>query len=342
MVKPPRWVLGVLATALIVAVVDVAVLIVERGDAPAARAEARPRGNELVVLDPKKLRVVDRVPVGHLPTAVVSGFGAVWVLNRGDGTLSHIDAKTHHLVSTLALDAIANDVTIDHQGVWIAGPPRGSVRPALEVAELERVDPRTGAVVRKFETATGASAIAAGGGALWSTGYLGRGVRGAARSDALTGAMRRVDIQIYGDLVAADDQAAYWIASIGSRVARVSTRTGRLTDSMTLATDASLAAGIVPPNPTDAAVGGGALWISTTGGTVYRIDPRLRGIVASIPVCHNALAVAYGLGSVWVGCSEGTVVRVDPGRDAPAETVQVDGLPRAIAAGDGAVWVTTS
>jgi len=226
--------------------------------------------------------------------------------------------------------------------VWLAGPPRGLPRPALEVAELERVDPRSGAIDRKFETNTGASAIAAGGGSLWSTGYLGRGVRGAARSDALTGAMSRVDIEIYGDLVAADDQAVYWIASIGSRVARVSTRTGRLTDSMTLATDASLAAGNVPPNPTDAAVGGGALWISTTDGTVYRIDPRLRGIVASIPVCHNALAVAYGLGSVWVGCGEGTVVRVDPGRDAPAETVRVDGLPRAIAAGDGAVWVTTS
>jgi hypothetical protein len=111
---------------------------------------------------------------------------------------------------------------------------------------------------------------------------------------------------------------------------------------MTLATDASLAAGNVPPNPTDAAVGGGALWISTTGGTVYRIDPRLHGIVASIPVCHNALAVTYGLGSVWVGCGEGTVVRVDPSRDAAAERITVDGLPRAIAAGEGAVWVAVS
>ena len=342
MVKPPRWVLGVVATALVVAAIDVAVLVATRDDTPAARAESRPRRDELVVVDPRKLHVVDRLPVGHLPTAVVTGFGAVWVLNRGDGTLSHVDAKTHRIVATLAPDAIANDLTIDHHGVWIAGPPRGVVQQPLEVADLERVDPRTGATDRKFETATGASAIAAGGGALWSTGYLGRGVRGAARSDALTGAMSKVDIEIYGDLVAADDRAVYWVGSIGSRVARVSTKTGRLTNSMTLATDASLAAGIVPPNPTDATVGGGALWISTTGGTVYRIDARLRGIVASIPVCHNALAVAYGLGSVWVACSEGTVVRVDPAKDAPAETIQVGGLPRAIAAGEGAVWVTVS
>jgi len=341
-VKLPRWVLGVIASAVLVAVVDVAVLVLTRDDTPAARAEARPKGDELVILDPKKVRVVDHVAVGHLPTAVVSGFGAVWVLNRGEGTLSHVDAKTHRLVATVAPDAIANDLTIDRNGVWIAGPPRGTERPPLEVADLERIDPHTGAIDRKFETTTGASAIAAGGGSLWSTGYLGQGVRGSARSDALTGEMSRVDIEIYGDLVAADDQAVYWIGSIGSRVARVSTKTGRLTASMTLATDASLAAGNVPPNPTDVAVGGGALWISTTGGTVYRIDPRLHGIVASIPVCHNALAVAYGLGAVWVGCGEGIVVRVDPATDQAAERVTVDGLPRAIAAGEGAVWVAVS
>ena len=340
--KLPRWVIGVIATALLVAVVDVAVLVLTRDDTPAARAEARPKGDQLLVVDPKKMRVADHVAVGHLPTAVVSGFGAVWVLNRGDGTLSHVDAKARKLVATVAPDAIANDLTIDHHGIWIAGPPRRTPRPPLEVADLERVDPHTGATVREFETNTGASAIAAGGGALWSTGYLGQGVRGAARSDALTGAMSRVDIEIYGDLVAADDSAVYWIGSIGSRVARVSTKTGRLTNSMTLATDASLAAGIVPPNPTDAVVGGGALWISTTGGTVYRIDSHLNGIVASIPVCHNALAVAYGLGSVWVGCGEGLVVRVDPATDAAADRISVDGLPRAIAAGEGAVWVAVS
>ena len=58
--------------------------------------------------------------------------------------------------------------------------------------------------------------IAAGGGALWSTGYLGDHVRGAARSDARTGEMRRINIGIYGDLVTADDQAVYYVASIGN------------------------------------------------------------------------------------------------------------------------------
>ena len=156
----------------------------------------------------------------------------------------------------------------------------------------------------------------------------------------MSGVVSKLDIGIYGDLVAADDSAAYYVASIGNRVARVSARTGKLTDSMTLASDASLAAGNIPPSPTDVAVGGGAIWISETDGTLLRIDPRLNGIVASIPACRNALAVAYGEGAVWVACGNDTVVRVDPATDVPGRTTQVGRLPRGIAAGEGAIWVT--
>jgi hypothetical protein len=165
-------------------------------------------------------------------------------------------------------------------------------------------------------------------------------VRGAARSDAKTGAMSKVDIEIYGDLIAANDNAAYWVGSIANRVARVSTRTGLLTNSLPLATDASLAAGNVPPNPTDVALGGGALWISAVDGSLIRVDPNLHGIVASIPVCRNALAVAYGEGAAWVACGNATVVRVDPRTDQAGPPIHVGALPRGIAAGDGAVWVT--
>ena len=121
---------------------------------------------------------------------------------------------------------------------------------------------------------------------------------------------------------------------------RVSTKTGLLTNSMTLATDASVAAGNVQPNPTDVAIGAGALWISRTDGTLLRIGPRLKEIVATIPACSYALAVAYGEGAVWVACGNNTVVRVDPATDAPGRPIPVGRLPRGIAAGQGAIWVT--
>src|SRR3954471_17101703 len=255
--------LAVVAAVLVVAAVDVGVFVGTRGSrSDTAQAQPAHAADQVAVIDPRTRQVVDRVQVGHAPTAVAAGYGGGWVLNKGDGTLSHIDGPTHRLLGTSPLDVTANDLAIGAGGVWFAGRRRSGAQQALEMAQLERIDPATDAIDRTFDTRTGAAVIAAGGGAVWSTGYLGGHVRGAARSDALTGAMQKVDIEIYGDLVAADDRAAYWVASIGDRVARVSTRSRLLTARPPLATDASLAAGRIPPNPTDLAVGGGAVWIS--------------------------------------------------------------------------------
>jgi hypothetical protein len=334
----PRWVLGVVAAAVAVAAIDVAVYVLARDGTPAADAQLG--ANLVAVIDPTTSRVVDRVQVGRTPTIVAAGYGGAWVLNKGEGTLTHLDARSHHVVGTLRLDVTATDLAIGAGGVWFAGRPRGDVAHPLEFAKLERIDPATSRVDRNFDTNTGASALAAGGKALWSTGMMPGHVRGAARSDPETGAMRKVNIEIYGDLIAADERAVYWVGSTASRVARVSTRTGLLTNSLLLATNASLAAGRVPPNPTDVALGGGALWISAVDGTLIRVNSNLHGIVASIPVCRNALAVAYGEGAVWVACGNATVVRVDPKTDQAGPPIHVGALPRGIAAGDGAVWVT--
>jgi hypothetical protein len=335
----PRWVLGVVAAAVAVAAIDVAVLLVVRGGAPAAHT--RPVDVDLVaVIDPRTSRVVDRVHVGRTPTIVAAGYGGAWLLNKDDGTLMHLDARSHDVVGTLQLDVVATGLAIGAGGVWFAGRPRGDVHDPVEFAKLERIDPATRRVDRSFDTQTGAFVLAAGGGALWSTGIMAGHVRGAARSDAVTGAMREVDIQSYGDLIAADEHAVYWVGSVGKRVARVSTRTGLLTNTLPLASDASLAAGYVGPNPTAVTLGGGALWISAIDGSVLRVDPSLRRIVASIHVCENALAIAYGEGAVWVACGNATVVRVDPKTDRADAPIDVGALPRGIAAGAGAVWVT--
>ena len=334
----PRWVLGVVVAAFAVAAVDVAILVATRSG---TQGSERSGGSDSVaVIDPATSSIVDRVHVGRTPTIVAAGYGGAWVLNKDDGTLMHLDARSHHVVGTLRLDVTATDLAVGAGGVWFAGRPRGDRQHPLYFARLERIDPATGNIDRAFDTKIGAFALAAGGNALWSTGLLPGHVRGAARSDASTGAVRRVNIEIYGDLVAADDNAAYWVGSVGNRVARVSTRTGLLTDSLPLASDASLAAGHVAPNPTAVAVGGGALWITRIDGSLTRVDPNLHGIVASIPVCHNALAVAYGEHAVWVACGDSTVVRVDPKTDRAGAPIAVGALPRGIAAGDGAAWVT--
>jgi hypothetical protein len=338
--KPPRWVVMVAGVVALVMAVDVAVFVVARGGTDSASAEPKRAVDRVAVIDPGRRQVVASVGVGHEPTVVAAGFGGVWVLNKGEGTVTHIDARSRRVVGKIEPDSTASDLTLGAGGIWFVGRPHGLRPGPLEQADLERINPSTGAVDRTFDSRTGATVVAAGGGAIWSTGYLGGHIRGAARSDASTGLMRKIDIGIYGDLVTADDAAVYYVASIGNRVARVSTRTGLLTQSMTLATDASLAAGNVPASPTDVALGAGSVWISESDGTILRVDPKLGGIAASIPACHNALSLAYGENAVWVACGDRTVVRVDPVTDEPSVPIQVDGLPRGIAAGEHAVWVT--
>lgn len=335
----PRWVVAVLGVAVLVIAVDVGIVLSARG----GRAEAStPNGSgsgSVAMIDPGRQRVVARIDVGRDPTLVVAGYGGVWVLNKTAGTVTRLDPQTGKRVSTLEPDANVNTIALGAGGLWLAGPPRHANAP-LEDAKLERINPATGEVDRKFDTTTGATVVAADAHDLWSTGYLGRNIRGAARSSALTGAMRPLDIGIYGDLVTAGATAVYYVGSLSKRVARISPRTGRVTNSLTLATDASLAAGLVPPDPTGVVTGGGSVWISESDGTVLRIDPRLSGIKASIPTCQNALALAYGVGSVWVACGNGTVVRIDPVTGRPSGIVSLGRLPRGIAAGEGAVWVT--
>jgi DNA-binding beta-propeller fold protein YncE len=334
----PRWVLGVVAAAVAVAAADVTVLVVTRDGTPAAEAQSG-GANRVAVIDPTTSRVVDRVRVGRTPTIVVAGYGGAWVLNKDDGTLTQLDARSHHVVDTLRLDVTATDLAVGAGGVWFAGRPKGDVHDPLEFTKLERINPATGHIDREFDTHTGAFVLAAGGNALWSTGIMAGHVRGTARSDAATGAMRKLDIQMYGDMIAADENAVYWVSS-GSHVARVSTRTGLLTKVLPLVSDASLAAGHVPPNPTAVAVGGGAVWISAIDGSLIRVDRNLRRVVTRIPVCRYALAVAYGEGAVWVACGDATVVRVDPKTGRPGAPINVGALPRGIAAADGVVWVT--
>lgn len=331
----PRWVVAVAGVAVLVIASDVGVFLAARG----SDAKASSPGGTVAMIDPGGERVVATTHVGVEPTLVAAGYGGVWVLNKAAGTVAHLDPHDGRLVSTLAPDADVNAIAVGAGGLWFAGPPRGANVP-LEDAKLERINPSTGKVDRTFDTTTGATVVAASSHTLWSTGYLGGRIRGEAQSNALTGAMRRLDIGIYGDLVTAGDGAVYYVGSMSKRIARVSARTGRLTNSLTLATDASLAAGLVPPDPTGVVAGSGAVWISESDGTVLRIDPRLSGIKASIAVCQSALALAYGEGAVWVACGDGTVVRIDPATDLPSGIVSVGHLPRGIAAGEGAVWVT--
>ena len=251
----PRWVVVVIVAAVVVLAIDVAIVVLAHdGTAPAA-AKATAGGDAVAMIDPGERSVVANVEVGRQPTAIAAGYGGAWVLNRGSGTLTHIDAKTHSVVSTMEPDATANDITLGAGGVWFVGHPRRLNGP-LQTAELERIDPATDAVDRTFETRHGRVRDRRGR----ERALVDRLPRRPhPRRRAVGCAQRRDAPDQHRDLrrsrrpPTTTPSTTSRASATGSRASRRAT--GTLTNSMTLATDESLAAGNVPPSPTDAVFG---------------------------------------------------------------------------------------
>jgi streptogramin lyase len=137
-------------------------------------------------IDPEANRAVDRVPV-DAPSGVAFGFGSVWAVSAGHGTLSRIDPETGEVAERMRVGRGAADVAVDERSgaVWVAGlylskdPDGGDSREHPKNRKLSRVDPRTNRVVaeipiRAGTPSGGAQSVAVGGGAVWATSVDGR------------------------------------------------------------------------------------------------------------------------------------------------------------------------
>ena len=101
------------------------------------------------------------------------------------------------------------------------------------------------------------------------------------------------------------------------------------------------------------AVGNDAVWLRQVGsgrpgpirgpGAVLRLDPKLKQIVARIPlrVSNFAGGIAVGERDVWVteGSDGENVIRIDATTNEIVATIPLGKDPRAVAVGEGAVWV---
>ena len=102
--------------------------------------------------------VVETVKVGPRPGRIAVGEGGVWVLNRGDGSVTRIDPKTTKVVATIAVDpAVAEgEIAAGEGSVWISAPG----------VPLVRIDPRANRAVQRFD-GDGGGAVVTGHGSVW-------------------------------------------------------------------------------------------------------------------------------------------------------------------------------
>jgi virginiamycin B lyase len=132
-------------------------------------------------------------------------------------------------------------------------------------------------------------------------------------------------------------QDAVWVATLSGKVARIGTRTARLSTLIDTGEAACVTAGA------------GGVWVTAPqSGKVVRIDPSTNQVVAEIPLDGFPEGITVGAGSVWVAASDppdganGAVSRIDPRSNEIVRTILVPNLPEFLDAGAGGVWVTSN
>jgi DNA-binding SARP family transcriptional activator/DNA-binding beta-propeller fold protein YncE len=338
---------GVTATA-VAAIVLVFAIFGESSRAPARSAPVDVLANSLVKLDPVSGRVLASVRVGDRPSAIALGPGAVWVVNRGDRTVSRVDTETAR-VRTVGGAVFAEDVAADsHGNVWISG---ARDRLVTRITSGSQGFPAEPAVPEGIHVPFHAGALAVGGGYLWVV-NAGFATPPGAYEPVEVGkdSVTRIDLRSHrpasrirvgrSPFAVGFGYGSAWVVNMGSNSLSVIRTGSEKPQSIPLPLDTGDAA-------LGVAVGAGAVWVVSRDGDVVRVDPDSRRVVARIPARDHSeelLDVSAGSHFVWVTNRAGSSVwKIDPRTNRVVRTIalgRVGVVPCGIAAGPMAVWVT--
>src|SRR5262249_35722773 len=91
----------------------------------------------------------------------------------------------------------------------------------------------------------------------------------------------------------------------------------------------------VPLPPAD------SIWLlSDTRGTLARIDPQEKTVVAELRVPADCNTLTFGETALWLTCpAENRVLRVDPTTNLVDKSIEVSAQPESLAIGETSVWV---
>jgi YVTN family beta-propeller protein len=113
----------------------------------------------LFKVDPGTNRVVGRIPLGFVPAGEAFGLGRVWVTDNGGDAVVAIDPATGRIARPIPVGDGPVGVAVGEGSVWTANYLAGTV---------SRVDPKSGAVV-SLKVGRNPTSIAAGEGGAWVT-----------------------------------------------------------------------------------------------------------------------------------------------------------------------------
>jgi YVTN family beta-propeller protein len=104
--------------------------------------------------------IVTATPVGHEPEAIAVGEGAVWVVDRGDNAVVRIDPSTSSPTAKIPVGDGPSAIAVGANAVWVANSRDGTV---------SRIDPARNVVVKKIHVGNSPAGIAVAAGSVWVT-----------------------------------------------------------------------------------------------------------------------------------------------------------------------------
>src|SRR3989442_3456835 len=197
------------------------------------------------------------IAVGQRPGVPVSGEGAVWVPNTGDGTVSRIDPRTNRVVGTLR---IGNQLAFYKRDCEAKGSVHSYMGTSFHVRDCDLP-----------------SALSVGAGTLW---ILKNDEQMVLRVDPRSQrVLAGIAVGFVPFDIAATDNAVWITGYWADQLARIDPKTNEVVARLT-----------VPDGASGVAVSDEAVWVaSTIAGELSRIDPMTNRVVASIVLaCPNA------------------------------------------------------
>jgi YVTN family beta-propeller protein len=328
-----RRLIGV-AAVVAVAVVAAIVFAVTQGGggtgaATSPTAAAAAGAARAVGIDPKTGRPIGTVSLGKGTGTVAVGFGAVWVANQDEDTVTRIDPTTRKVVQTIHVGHRPTDIAVGDgdPNVWV-----------ITSDGVWGIDPISNGVVATIKLTNLPLSVTVAQGSVWIT-YKNseESPEGLFRIDPKTKTVvERLPVSEAtftpspADVAVAPDSV--WVinpqgASVGFLV-RWDLAARKRTGDLRIRTPVALG------------VGSDAIWALQADGVVLRVDLATREIVARIGTASGATAIAVGEDAVWVvNRLKGTLTRIDLATNTAGPPVDLGGKPSSVATGEGAVWV---
>ena len=222
-----------------------------------------------------------------------------------------------------------NAITISRGRVWVLSGEDGQVL---------LLDSQRGELQRRIQIRSGGTALAAGFGSVWA---LKGQTRSLLRFDTRTKARIGAPTTIAVDglpVVVATGEGSVWVGvrkkgrrdGSGESLVKINPRLSPLAQEPI----------VIPGGVQDVAVGEGAVWVTTFGEDVIRIDPRNLKRTRSIRVGRGLNGIAVGEDAVWVANgADKALTRINP-ETLNRRSVPLGVVPTRVTVGGGSVWVT--